>query len=315
MFDVVVEQRRVKQFLEVSIQNRTMHHALLFTGKKGIGKRMMALEYAKALFSESKDQSEVNNLHICERIDHGNHPDVEMICVKDGEASIKIDQIREMIARLSIRPFEENWRVNIIVDADMMTIEAQNALLKSLEEPEIHNLFVLTAESTDKIVDTVRSRCQILNFEPISDKGIYNILKAQGYTDEKAMAHAVRDCEGAPGKALTLLDDIALEELKNEALEVVGAILRGDGTALFPFCEKIGKDKKNSVEVLNFLILWFSNAAIESNFSDRQLYQRAEILDEKQCMAITDVFFELLANTRYNINLRLAWEAALLKLL
>ncbi len=92
-----------------------------------------------------------------------------------GESAIKIDQVRKLIATLPVKPFESELRVSIIKGGDKMTPEAQNALLKSLEEPELQNVFIITAENLEKMLNTIRSRCQVLSFEPVSDAGIREI--------------------------------------------------------------------------------------------------------------------------------------------
>ena len=102
-----------------------------------------------------------------------------------------------------------------------MTPEAQNALLKSLEEPEPHNVFIITAENLEKMLNTIRSRCQVLSFEPVSDAGIREILRQKGYAPGEAVDQAVYSCEGSPGKALEFLENTELESLKIEALNVV----------------------------------------------------------------------------------------------
>lgn len=322
MFEKIIEQDRVKAQLAAGIERQAISHALLFTGRKGIGKRMMAMEYAKALLCRSGDRRPCGSCPVCQKIDHGNHPDVQVIAAGNGETTIKISQIRKMLAVLPVKPYESSWRISIILEAERMTLEAQNALLKSLEEPEPHNLFILTAENPEKLLVTVRSRCQVLPFEPVSEAGIRRLLEAAGTYTAEEIANALYDCEGAPGRALSLLENTALEQLKNEALDVFYAILRGDTIRLFAFSEKMSKDKALSQEVLNFLIVWFHDMQLclmglktpSGSLYEKQAGRFSQVLTTAACSRIEDHLFELLKTLQYNVNVRLQWESTLLKL-
>lgn len=320
MFKAIIEQERIKKLLAGSLANHEVSHAYLFVGKKGIGKTMMALEFAKALLCRG-DEKPCGACIPCEKIEHGNHPDVLITQPGKGESAIKIDQIRKLIATLPVKPFESDLRVSIIKGGDKMTPEAQNALLKSLEEPEPHNVFIITAENLEKMLNTIRSRCQVLSFEPVSDAGIREILRQKGYAPGEAVDQAVYSCEGSPGKALEFLENTELESLKIEALNVFYAILKGDTFKVFAFSEKIGKDKNASAEVLNFLLVWFHSMALflEGAEDDGNPYyswqvKYASVLTPRQNSRIAEILFEFMNTLQYNVNLRLQWESVLLKI-
>lgn len=320
MFKGIVEQKRIVNLLSASIKNQEVSHAYLFTGKKGIGKTTMALALAKALLCRGEDKP-CDSCIPCEKINHGNHPDVLITGLDKGESTIKISQVRRLIATLPIKPYESDLRISIIQNGDSMTPEAQNALLKSLEEPEAHNVFIITAESPQKMLSTIRSRCQVLSFEPLSNEGIEAILRKQGYTDSAEISQALYDCEGSPGKALEFLENKDLESLKIEALEVFYAILKGETFKVFDFSEKMGKDKGASTEVLNFLLVWFHGMVLflegaedpNSPYYSWQL-KYATVVDAKRASQVSDLLFNFLNLLQYNVNLRLQWESALLKI-
>lgn len=320
MFKAVVEQERIKRLLSGSISNHEVSHAYLFIGKKGIGKTMMALELSKALLCRGPEKP-CGVCIPCEKIAHSNHPDVLITEPGKGETAIKIDQIRRLIATLPVKPFESELRVSIIKGGDRMTPEAQNALLKSLEEPEPHNVFIITAENLEKMLNTIRSRCQVLNFEPVSDKGVREILRQRGYEGGEAVDQAVYSCEGSPGKALEFLENTELESLKIEALNVFYAILKGESFKAFAFSEKLGKDKNASLEVLNFLLVWFHSMAlflegVEDPGNPYYSWQvkYASVLTPRRNARLAEILFEFMNTLQYNVNLRLQWESVLLKI-
>ena len=320
MFKAIVEQDRVKHHLKTALEKDTVSHAYLFLGERGIGKYTMAMAFAQALLCPEAALA-CGQCLSCEKVRHGNHPDVLVVAPEKNETSIKISQIRRLIGQLAIKPYEAEKRVAIIKNGDAMTPEAQNALLKSLEEPEPFNIFIITAADGEAILQTIRSRCQILTFEPVSAAGIHQVLKARGIADEELLSAALYDSEGSVGKALDFFENQGLESLKVEALDVFYAILKGDCFKLFDFAEKIGKRKTDSLEVLNFLILWFRDIALilagqQAPVSPYLEKQRrfVDILTSQRNAEILKVLFELMDNLAYNVNLRLQWESTMLKI-
>ncbi|MEF9918353.1 MAG: DNA polymerase III subunit delta' [Eubacterium sp.] len=322
MFEEIIEQNRVKNLLAGSILKEQVSHAYLFTGRKGIGKMFMAQEFGKALLClTAGDNRPCGKCISCEKIDHGNHPDFLLVEPKKGEMTIKIEQIRKLIATLPIKPYESEKRITVINGSDRMTIDAQNALLKSLEEPEPHNLFILITENPQKIVNTIRSRCQTLQFEPISTRGLTEIIKKHMDVSDKEIKQAIYDAEGAPGKALEFLENEDLEKLKIEVLNDFYAILKGDSFKIFGLSEKLGKDKVLSMTILNFLVVWFHGMSLflegmrhaENPYYDKQ--QRfAEVLTKERATQVIGLLFELMDTLQYNVNLRLQWECILLQI-
>lgn len=320
MFEGIVEQDRVKSHLAAAIENHTVSHAYLFLGEQGIGKLTMALAFAQALLCP-KAVGACGHCISCEKVSHGNHPDLLVISAEKNETAIKISQIRRLISQLAVKPYEAERRVIVIRGGDAMTTEAQNALLKSLEEPEHFNTFIITAKDGEAILQTIRSRCQVLSFEPVSRAGIQQVLRERGIADEGLLEAAVYDSEGSVGKALGFFENQALESLKVEALEVFYAILKGDVFRLFAFAEKMGKSKQDSLEVLNFLILWFHDTALvlagapaaASPYREKQR-RFVDILTPERNEAVLGALFELMDHLVYNVNLRLQWESTMLKI-
>src|SRR5438309_183625 len=160
-FRDVVGHHRLIDLLKRSVGNGTLPPSLLFTGPSGVGKRLTATSVAQTLNCVRVRDSEFDacgECAACSRIARGVHPDV--VVVEPGDSgAIKIDQIRDVVERTNYRPFEGRRRVVIVDEADALVVQAQNALLKTLEEPPPSSVFILVTARPDVLLPTVRSRC------------------------------------------------------------------------------------------------------------------------------------------------------------
>ena len=214
-FRDVVGHRRLVGLLSRAVQRESLPPSLIFAGPAGIGKRLVAIATAQALNCRAGGCGACS---ICTRIARGVHPDV--LIVEPGEnGSIKIDQVREIIDRAAYRPFEGSRRAVIVDDADRLMPGAQNALLKTLEEPPPSSVFMLVTSRPDMLLDTVRSRCPRLRFRPLDAEDVAAVLMLRGRSESEARAVAAT-ADGSIGRAL----DASARELV-EAREIAGRVL------------------------------------------------------------------------------------------
>jgi DNA polymerase-3 subunit delta' len=205
-FRTIIGHRRLLSLLSRAVARGTLPPALLLAGPAGVGKRRVAVGIAEALNClKPQETGELRDscgeCAACRRIQRGVHPDV--IVIEPGDmGSIKIDQVRDVIDRADYRPFEGRRRVVIIDEADALMPAAQNALLKTLEEPPSASVFVLASSIPDSLLPTVRSRCSRLRFAALSPAEVTEVLtRDHGYAVQAARAVAV-DAEGSVGRAL-----------------------------------------------------------------------------------------------------------------
>jgi len=207
-FRSVVGHARLASLLSRAVQRETLPPALLFAGPAGVGKRLVAMAIAEAfnclapLESGAFPQDGCGACAACRRIARLVHPDV--IVVTPGDTgTIKVDQVRDVIERAGYRPFEGRRRVVIVDDADAMVPAAQNALLKTLEEPPSASTFILVSSMPDSLLPTVRSRCPRLRFGTLSPDEVATVL-VRDHQYEPADARAVAaDADGSIGRALS----------------------------------------------------------------------------------------------------------------
>jgi DNA polymerase-3 subunit delta' len=200
--------RHLLELLARAVGRESLPPSLIFSGAPGVGKRTAAIAVAQALncerpvsWPDGEGRDACGECAACRRIARGVHAD--LVQVAPGEnGSIKVDQVREAIERSAYRPFEGRRRVVIVDQADALVVEAQNALLKTLEEPPPASVFILATPRPDLLLATVRSRCQRLRFGPLSPAEVADVLvRDHGY--EAAAAHAAAAAsDGSIGMAL-----------------------------------------------------------------------------------------------------------------
>ena len=225
-FNGIVGHRRLIALLSRAVAQETLPGSLLFAGRRGIGKRRTAIALAETINCIQPvsggpiPRDACGTCAACRRIARGVHPDV--LIVEPGDlGSIKIEQVREVIDKAGYRPFEGRRRVVVIDEADAMVDAAQNALLKTLEEPPPASVFVLVSAAPDALLPTVRSRCQRLRFGDLSaDDVTQALIRDHDYDESKARA-AAADAGGSIGDALSAasVDVAEAREMARQLLE------------------------------------------------------------------------------------------------
>ena len=188
-------------------------HAIVLTGIPGAGKRTLARLLACAFLCTGEGKKPCMQCKGCRRVLNGTHPDLLTPSAGEKERYVKVDHLREIIHALSLHSSEGGARVVLLENAQRMTVQAQNALLKSLEEPEENTRFVLTASGDTGLLSTVRSRCRVVRVPPWPRERVEKELKRRGVSDKQA-ADIAALCGGSIGLALSMQEDPAFFELR-----------------------------------------------------------------------------------------------------
>ena len=185
-FENILGQDIAIRALKNMIAQDQVRGSYLFLGPDGVGKRRTAIEFAKVV--NCTDETDVScSCSSCKKIITMNHPDVFMVNPEGDALSIKIGRIREIIYQASLKPYEGKKRIFIINDVEAMTEEAQNAILRLLEEPPQNHILILTASNIAGLVSTIPSRCKIFRFYSLSQDNIYRFLRLRDFDDEEAI--------------------------------------------------------------------------------------------------------------------------------
>lgn len=215
---VFTGQAHILERLGNEIKNDTLGHAYAFTGVKGIGKRTLARHAAKTVLCTGKGETRpCGSCRSCRSFDEGANPNFKVI--RNETQNILISQIRELIDDIGIRP-AEGRKVYLIEEADLMTIQAQNCLLKTLEEPPAYGVIFLTTSVYESLLPTVRSRVVQLRLKPYSAAEIKAIANQKGI-DLSGKEYLISLSGGIPGRVFELADDKSFEENRNMVMGLV----------------------------------------------------------------------------------------------
>jgi DNA polymerase III subunit delta' len=229
----ITGHRPIRDLLARAVGRGTLPPSLVFAGPDGVGKRLTAVALAQALNCERPlewdgGRDACGTCAACTRISRGVHADV--LTIEPGDSgTIKLDQVREAIDRAAYRPFEGRRRLVIVDQADALNVEAQNALLKTLEEPPPASVFVLITDRPDLLLPTVLSRCHRLRFASLGAADVAEVL-IRDHAMPPADAHAAAAAsEGSIGRALEGSADEVIE-----AREVAAKLLQGTASGSDP---------------------------------------------------------------------------------
>ncbi len=230
-------------------------HAYLFLGGAGAGKRLIANTFAKALQCEGEKRP-CDSCKSCHAFNHGNHPDVIYFQPLKNGKTYTIEDVREqLLETVDLKPFQYEKKIYIIEKADTLNIQSQNALLKTLEEPPAHAVFLLLAERAEAYLPTILSRVVVMKIRPLSAETIADYLMQAGHLAEESHILSAY-AQGRIGQALELVEDEGFREMRQDILgklEVLPSMSEGDAYLLAKDLEGY----KNDLRFLDIMELWY----------------------------------------------------------
>ena len=318
-FDQILGHARQKEILDRSLASGRLAHAYLFSGPDGVGKRLMALALARAIVCH--EQRGCGDCQACRKIDHRNHPDLHVL-EPDGN-SIKIEQVRSLQKDLNLKPLEAPRKICLIEAADSMTLGAANALLKTLEEPRGDTLLILLSAHPNRLLETIRSRCQALPFTRHPNSRIQAQLEKQLDIDPTASHVLAALSEGSFKKAFGKDRELYLEE-RRKLLKTLTGLSPGSILPILDFAEQIAADKTVLPDILEIFQAFYRDVMImlqgrgDDDLVNLDLKNTIERVSGREniasVLAKLEALFAVRRQLDRNVNRQLAMEVLLLKL-
>lgn len=277
-FEKIIGNDKVKTFLNKQIEDNHVLHSYLFVGIDGIGKTLFAREYAKKILCLNKEENE--DCISCIKWKSSNHPDFYEI--EPENKTIKIEQIRKMQEKIAEKPITSNRKVYLIIDSDTMTKEAQNCLLKTLEEPPEYTTIILTTSNESKLLNTIKSRCMKISFETIENEKIEEYLKNNLQIEPSK--ELISLSEGSIGRAIMLEQE---KEIYMQVNNAIDNIENQDLITTLNSAEILYKEKEKIQEILEYINVF--------------LYHTKEIKKLNCIQYVEETKKRLLSNSNYDM--------------
>lgn len=249
----------MKYLKNVSVGGK-ISHAYIFEGIEGVGKHRVAQYFAQLLFCLNKEEAVCGVCKACLKMDHDNHPDL-MYIEPDG-TTIKNEQIEKFQEFANIKPYESQYKIVIIDQADKMNASSQNRILKTLEEPPEHVLMILVTANKNKLLPTVTSRCQHLVFNGVERQIISEyLMESHNLTAEKADLTA-RLSIGSIGKAIESIENEVVVEWRNKSIELFSNLCNNERGKVLAVQRHLSKNREFVMNLLDNMILLYRDLLI-----------------------------------------------------
>ena len=304
-FENIKGQQFAKKYLSNSLKSNMISHAYMFEGPSGVGKNTLARELSRILL-------EMENLF--------NSPDY--IEIKPDGNSIKIAQIRKMQTDILVKPYK-SYKIYVFDEAQKMTVEAQNALLKTLEEPPKYAIIILITNNKESLLDTIKSRCEIIKFTPIPIKDIADYLVKTG-VDEKRASLLANFSRGSMQKAIELSESEAFYIMREEIQKYIDTFLNGNLIDIMEVQNGIEKYKDQIINVLDLMINYFRDIImVKENIDNSMIINLDKLVFIKnmskkitysQLSKIIDIIEETKNKLRSNCNFNISIQVMTLNI-
>ncbi len=275
-FQDIRDQDTALRLLRNVLRRGRVPNALLFCGPDGVGKRMAAIEMAKAINCRNKEDDSCGECLSCRKAASGNHPDLRIVIPAKKSRQISIEVIEDVTGQAALRPYESQWRVVILQDAERMNLQAQNHFLKTLEEPPGNTLFILLSQFPRMLLPTIRSRCQQVRFRCLRTETIVELLQAQRDLPVELAQAIAGLSQGQMTRALDLVDS----DKRAIILSITERLAQGDDPVVISeeFIKKLAEQRKADESSID--------AALDVRDRQSMTPEEREQLKEEQMAAV-----------------------------
>lgn len=289
----IIGQEHLTNNLQNALKFQKISHAYIIQGEKASGKKMIADVFSRALMCESEGNKPCNECRSCKQAMNKNHPDIIYI-EHEKPNVISVDNIRMQINNdIAIKPYSSAHKIYIMDEAEKMNIQAQNALLKTLEEPPEYAVIFLLVTNIDILLPTILSRCVSLNIKPVADDLIKNFLMEKVEIPDYRASVCASFARGNIGRAVGLATDEAFDQLKSEALGVLKSISDMEVNQMVAAVKKISEEKLDINDYLDLCMIWYRDVLLYKSCTDMQHIVFRENISDMQRVADANTYEQL----------------------
>ena len=323
-FDNISGNTNIVNSLKNSIVKDKVCHAYLFCGSTGIGKKLIANTFAKTLLCETGKSSPCNDCISCSTFENHTHPDV--IYVRTEKKSIGVDDVRDKILKeMETKPYHYKYKIFIVEDADLMTIQAQNSILKTIEEPSSYGIFLLLSKSEYSLLPTILSRTVKFKLKPLDPNIVYEyLLQNVQHLNEKDAFYYALFSNGTIGYAEKLTANPLFDNMRGVIISLLIKLDEYDLSTIFKKCKELEDFKDLSDELLELMNLWFRDLLVYTSTQNEHLILQKNLTDqiiaksEKSSIPSVVKNFQYIRNAKEELgryaNFQMVMEVLLLNL-
>ena len=317
-FSEIVGHEQIKEHMQAAIRDKKPFHAYLFQGEEGVGKEALARTFAAGLQcqSESADKP-CKECVSCRQMESGNQPDV--IWVTREKASLGVDEIREQLCNtMDIKPFSSPYKIYLVPEAEKMTEAAQNALLKTIEEPE-YGIVILMTSNISALLPTIQSRCLTMEFRPLSTAVVESYVKEHCQVPDYQARASAAFAQGNLGKAMRYAKSEDFIERKDHIISLLRHVEQMDLSEMLAVIKDLGTRKDEVRDYIDLMVLWYRDVLLfkatkdinqllfqdEASYISREASHRSYEKIEEILQAFEKAKVRLRANVNFDITMEL----------
>lgn len=321
-FKEIIGHEQIIEHLQNAITMDKISHAYILNGPDKAGKKMIAEAFAMTLQCEKKEKNPCLECHSCKQAINHNQPDIIYV-QHEKPNTISVDDIRNQVNRdIDVKPYGSPYKIYIVDEAEKMNVQAQNALLKTIEEPPAYAIILLLTSNADAFLPTIRSRCVTLNLKVVPDKMIKKYLMEQRGVPDYQADVCVAFAQGNVGKAIALASSEDFNELKSAAVQLMKRIKDIDLYELTEAVKQISEFKLQINDYFDIMMIWYRDILLyKATLDVNGLIFKDEVYDIKKQASkssyngietILDALEKAKLRLNANVNFDLVMELLLL---
>ncbi|MBQ8188350.1 MAG: DNA polymerase III subunit delta' [Lachnospiraceae bacterium] len=320
-FKDIIGQEQIIEHLQTAVKTQKVSHAYILQGERSAGKEFIAKIFAAALQCEKQDGNPCGECRSCKQAANGNQPDIIRVS-HEKPNTIGVEDIRKITGDIAIKPYSSSRKIYIVNEAEKMTVQAQNALLKTLEEPPEYAVILLLTTNVDTLLPTILSRCVLLTMKPVRDDLVKKYLMKDLMIPEYKADVCVAFARGNVGKAKALASSEEFDNIKSDAVTLLKYIRDMEISEIVQAIKKIAEYKFDINDYLDILSVWYRDVLLFKATNDvNHLIFRDEIQYIKKTAdqsayegieEILDALEKAKARLKANVNFDLTMELLLL---